>query len=77
MKRFLLFAGDIYYPKQFAGDFVGAFATKAEARSAGDAMERKSYYWMSIHELTETGELIVLETTDSRDGAEWLPGKSK
>lgn len=31
MKRFLLFAGDAYYPRGGWGDFVGSFDTEVEA----------------------------------------------
>lgn len=54
LSRFLLFAGQAYYPSGGWDDFAGSFLTLDEARSAARKMKRTSYqgdWWWHIVDL--------------------------
>ena len=61
MKRFLLFAGDVYYPSGGFGDFIGDFQTPDDAKdkllkwieTEGDP----KYLWAHIYD-TETMTMV-------------------
>lgn len=52
MKRYLLFAGDVYYPVGGWDDFRGAYDTIEEAQSASLAY-RDTYEWFHIVDTVE------------------------
>ncbi len=53
MKRFLLFAGSIYYPAGGWDDFRGDFDTAEKAQSAGQVSFGDEYEWWHVVD-TET-----------------------
>ena len=61
MKRFLLFAGDVYYPSGGFGDFVGDFEAPEEARDKLvkwiEAEGDPGYSWAHIYD-TETMTMV-------------------
>lgn len=76
MRRYLVFAGQHFYPQSEAGDFVRAFDTEYEARqvvhvlASGDPYEpspRDGYAicWASAHYLTDSGDLETLVRLDN------------
>jgi hypothetical protein len=54
VKRFVLFAGETYYPSGGWGDFNGSFDTIEEARAA-ESIAESGGDWTQIIDL-ETGE---------------------
>lgn len=71
MKRFMVFAGDSYYPAGGIGDFRGSFDTEEEARSAIAKMGRDWHecldtstgavtrQWTGADDDTETIDLVT------------------
>jgi len=55
MKRFLVFAGDNYYPEGGWGDFRGAYATKENALAAALAA---AVDWAHVADIG-TGEIVI------------------
>ena len=53
MKRYLLFAGDDYYPAGGWGDFVDSFSERVEALERA-AQEMKGKDWFHIVDIYET-----------------------
>ena len=57
MKRYLLFAGDDYYPAGGWGDFVDSYDSVAEAIAALGAGDRR-YDWFHVVD-SQTGKIEV------------------
>jgi hypothetical protein len=54
MKRFLLIAGDHYYPRQGTGDWIGCFETEEEAEEHMNFLnEGDQYDWHLIVNLID------------------------
>jgi hypothetical protein len=65
MKRFLVFAGDMYYPDGGWNDFRGAYDTLKEAKARVDEIKHNEetcsgYDWAHIAD-TATGEILEEE----------------
>lgn len=67
MKRFLVFAGDNYYPLGGFDDLQGDYETLEAAQFAAEALNRE---WAQVAD-TQTGEYLSWE----RDGYPARPGK--
>jgi len=61
MKRFLLFAGDTYYPKGGINDFVKDFTSLNEAKEAAKGFSNDSFEWYHIYD-TKTKTKIDLKS---------------
>jgi hypothetical protein len=57
MKRYLVFAGSVYYPCGGWQDFVGFYATLEEARAEAAKRSQSSFAWSHVVD-TETEEEI-------------------
>lgn len=55
MKRYLLFAGDIYYPAGGWRDFIGDFDVLDEAKAR--LIRNRSYDWYQIYD-TKHNEIV-------------------
>ena len=53
-KRFLLFAGPVYYPGGGWNDFKGAFATEEEANDAAKNLHIHDRWWHVVDSVTNT-----------------------
>lgn len=60
--RFLLFAGDIYYPAGGARDLVGVFATEDEAVGA---LAGRPFDWAHLAEIRPDGHVAIVGTWTS------------
>jgi hypothetical protein len=56
MKRYLVFAGDNYYPSGGAFDFVSALATLEEATAAANAFKMRSD-WAHVFDM-QLGRIV-------------------
>jgi hypothetical protein len=75
MKRFLVFAGDAYYPEGGMNDFQEDFDTLEEARSfeAKIKEEFKSMEWIKCLDRMPTPyEPVLIFTTDMNQAYAWL-----
>lgn len=56
MKRFLLFIGQEYYPKEGLDDFVGSYGSLDEAKSILNAKRSKREFgrWAHIYDITKS-----------------------
>jgi hypothetical protein len=57
MKRYLVFAGSVYYPSGGWDDFVGAYDTITEARAVELERGKGDYSWAHTID-TETMEVV-------------------
>ncbi len=58
MKRYLLFAGERYYPSGGGKDFIDSFGDKREAIKEGGAMiATNAYDWFNVFDL-ELGRIV-------------------
>lgn len=58
MKRYLLFAGDTYYPAGGWDDFIDSFDSFEAAREDPKLVERSKYGWWQII------DTVTMEQTD-------------
>lgn len=56
MKRYLLFAGDTYYPSGGWYDFIGSYSTVGEAQAQAQSDERH-YDWAHVVD-SQTGQVV-------------------
>ncbi len=58
MKRYLLFAGDTYYPSGGWQDFIGSFDTKEGADAQGRIELSNGHNWYHVID-AQTGERVT------------------